>query len=39
VAVIDDLQQVAALVGGQGSGPQSSRISRSTLAIWRSVLA
>ena len=39
VAVLDDLQQVAPLLGSSGSGPQSSRMSRSTRASWRISLA
>jgi hypothetical protein len=35
VAVLDDLQQSRRCSGVSGSGPQSSRISRSTRASWR----
>ena len=35
VAILDDFQQVAALLGGQRLGPQSSKMSRLTRASWR----
>src|SRR5580765_2589777 len=35
VAILDDLQQVALLLGQRGSGPQSSRMRRSTRPSWR----
>ena len=39
VAILDDLQQIARCSASSGSGPQSSMISRSTRASWRSSLA